>query len=101
MLLKSLWQNHFQKIGLGLPSGNITMIFWIIWSFMLTGVIYNIAKKFSLVGTSLLSWFVEFPMMWVMLGFLGIMPHNYILYSTPITLLETFITALIIKKVSN
>lgn len=101
MLLKSLWQNHFQKLGLALPSGNVTAIFWAVWSLMLTGAIYNIVNKLSLAGTALLSWFVAFPMMWVMLGFLGVMPHNYILYSTPITLLETFIATFIIKKVSN
>jgi Na+-transporting NADH:ubiquinone oxidoreductase subunit NqrE len=101
ILLKSLWQEHFQKLGIFLPSQNITMAFWGIWSFMFTGAIYNIAKKFPLAGTALLSWFVAFPMMWVMLGFLGIMSHNYMLYSTPLTLIETFVAAFIIKKISN
>jgi hypothetical protein len=101
ILFKSLWVNHYQKLGLVFPSETGNKIAWIAWSFMFTGVIYNIAKKFPLAGTALLSWFAAFPMMWIMLGNLGVMPHNYMLYSTPITLLESFVATLIIQKLSD
>ena len=90
LLLKSLWVSHFQKMGLVFPSAPLNGMVWVAWSFMLAGAIYNISKKFSLPGATLLCWFVAFPMMWIVLGNLGVLPHNLMLYATPLSLLECF-----------
>ncbi|HVM86658.1 MAG TPA: hypothetical protein VMT76_00620 [Puia sp.] len=101
ILFKQLWTDHYQKLGLVFPSETSNKIAWVAWSFMLTGLIYNIAQKFSLAGTTLLSWFAAFAMMWIVIGNLGVLPHKLMLYATPLSLLETFVAALIIQKVSD
>jgi hypothetical protein len=101
VLMKSFWVGHYQKLGLIFPSGAVNGMMWGIWSLMFSVAIFNIAKKFSLAETSLLSWFVAFPMMWLVLGNLSVLPHNLMMFATPLTLLESFVAALIIKKVSD
>jgi hypothetical protein len=101
ILLKSLWLNHFQKLGLVFPSEPGNKIAWVGWSLMFAGFIYNIAKKFSLAGATLLSWFAALPMMWIVLGNLGVLPHNLMLYATPLSLLESFVATLIVQKLSD
>jgi hypothetical protein len=40
-------------------------------------------------------------MMWLVLGNLAVLPHMLLLYALPLSLLETFIATLIIKKLTK
>jgi len=66
---------------------------------MLAIAIFIISKKFTLWQTTFLSWFVAFAMMWVVIGNLSVLPHMLMLYALPLSLFETFIATLIIKKI--
>lgn len=101
LLLKSLWTNHYKELGLTFPSDPVTNIGWGIWSLMLAITVFIISRKFTLWQTTFLSWFVAFPMMWLVLGNLAVLPHMLMLYALPFSLLETFIAALIIKKLTK
>lgn len=100
-LVKSLWVNHYQGLGLQFPSEPVNGAVWGIWSLLFAVTIYIIAKKFSLVQTTLLAWFVAFVLMWVAIGNLGVLPYRLLLYAVPLSMLESFIAALIIKKLSS
>ncbi|HSL87788.1 MAG TPA: hypothetical protein VK870_00650 [Ignavibacteriaceae bacterium] len=63
--------------------------------------IFIIAKKFSLIETALLSWLVGFVLMWVVIGNMNVLPYGILIYAIPLSLLETFIAAYIIKKLSE
>jgi hypothetical protein len=97
-LLKSLWIKHYQELGLTFPAGPVTGAGWGIWSLMFAIAVFIIARKFTLWETTFLSWFVAFPMMWLVLGNLAVLPHMLILYALPLSILESFIAALIVKK---
>lgn len=101
LLLKSLWTNHYKELGLTFPSGPVTNIGWGIWSMMLAIAVFIISKKFTLWQTTFLLWFVAFAMMWLVLGNLAVLPHMLLLYALPLSLLETFIATLIIKKLTK
>jgi hypothetical protein len=47
--------------------------------------------------TTLLSWFVGFVMMWVVIGNLGVLPYGLLLYTIPLSFLEAFVAVVIIK----
>jgi hypothetical protein len=100
-LLKSFWINHYQSLGLSFPSAPINGAMWGIWSLFLAISIFIIAKKFSLIHTTFISWFMAFAMMWVVIGNLSVLPYGILLYSIPLSILEAFIAALIIKKLSK
>ena len=98
LLLKSFWVEHYQKLGLTFPSELINGAVWGLWSLLFAISIFIISKKFSLTATTFLSWFVGFVLMWVVIGNLNVLPYRILIYAIPLSLLEAFVAALIIKK---
>jgi hypothetical protein len=98
ILLKSSWTNHYKKLGLVFPSQPINGAVWGLWSLLFAMAIFVIAKKFSLWQTTLLSWFVGFALMWVVMGNLNVLPQGLLYAAVPLSLLEAFLAALIIKR---
>ena len=98
LLLKSFWVEYYQKLGLVFPSEPINGAVWGLWSLLFAISIFIISKKFSLIETTLLSWLVGFVLMWVVIGNLNVLPYGILIYAIPLSLLEAFVAALIIKK---
>ncbi len=98
LLLKSFWVEHYQKLGLTFPSELINGAVWGLWSLLFAISIFIISKKFSLTATTFLSWFVGFVLMWVVIGNLNVLPYRILIYAIPLSLLEAFVAALIIRK---
>jgi hypothetical protein len=101
ILLKSFWVKHYQKLGLVFPSEPINGAVWGLWSLLFAISIFIISKKFSLIESTLLSWFVGFVLMWVVIGNLNVLPYGILIYAIPLSLLEAFVAAFIIKKLSR
>jgi hypothetical protein len=99
-LVKSYWTKHYQDLGLTFPSEPINGAMWGIWSLLFAIVIFILAKKFTLLHTTILAWFIGFVMMWVVIGNLGVLPYPLLLYAIPLSILESFIASWIIKKLS-
>ena len=98
-LVKSYWTDHYKKLGLIFPSEPVNGAIWGVWSLLFAIAIFIISKKFTLWQTTLLSWFVGFVMMWVVIGNLGVLPYGLLLYAIPSSFLEAFVAVLIIKKI--
>jgi hypothetical protein len=99
-LLKSFWLKHYESLGLVFPSQPVNGAIWGLWSLLFAITIFIISRKFSLIQTTLLSWFVGFVLMWVSLGNLGVLPFDLLFAAVPLSLLEAFLAAFIIKKLS-
>jgi len=99
-LIKSYWTNHYEKLGLVFPAEPINGAVWGLWSFCLAIVIFILSKKFALIYTAFLSWFVAFVLMWLVIGNMGVLPPDLLYIAVPLSLLEAFVAALIIKKLS-
>ena len=99
-LLKSYWTGHYAKLGLVFPSEPINGALWGVWSLLFALAIYIISKRFTILQTAVLSWFVGFVFMWVVIGNLGVLPHGLLVFAIPLSLLESLIAAYIIKKLS-
>jgi len=97
VLFKSFWTSHYQGLGIAFPSTPVNGAMWGVWSLLFAVAIYSISKKFSLLQTTLLSWFMAFVMMWVVIGNLGVLPYGILLYAVPLSLLEAFVAAWIIR----
>jgi len=100
LILKSYWIEKFQSLNLVFPTGLINNITWMIWGFMLATIIFILLKKFSVLYTTLLAWFVAFVMMWVIVWNIGVLPTGMLAFNIPNTLLIIFIGAWICKKFS-
>jgi len=100
IFVQSFWIKHYQGLGLIFPSKPINGALWGIWSLLFAVAIFILAKKFSLIQTTFLSWFLGFVMMWVVIGNLNVLPFGLLWYSIPLSIFEAFLATFIIKKLS-
>jgi len=100
-LLKSHWSEHYANMGLVFPSEPINGAIWGLWSLCFAVAIYFIAQKFSLLQTTLISWWVGFVLMWLVTGNMDVLPLGILAYAVPLSLLECYLAALIIKKLQK
>ncbi len=99
-LLKFYWSEHYQSMGLVFPSSPLNGAIWGIWSICFAVVIFILAKKFTLIQTTLLAWFTGFIMMWIVLWNLSVFPVEILIYAIPLSLLEALVAVLIVKKLT-
>ena len=97
-LVKNLWEAHYKSMGLMFPAAPVNGAIWGIWSACFAIAIFIIAKKFSLLHTAMLAWFVGFELMWLAIGNLGVLPFGILYAAIPLSMLEAFLAAFIIKK---
>lgn len=100
-LLHEYWVRHYQNLGQVFPEKPINGMVWGIWSFCFALFIYFISSKFNLWQTALLSWFVGFVFMWLVIGNLGVLPVDILPIAIPLSLLEAFLASYIIKKITT
>jgi len=100
-LLKSYWTDHYENLGIIFPSEPVNGAVWGLWSLLFAVAIFIISRKFTLIQTTLLSWFVAFVLMWVVIGNLGVLPHGLLPIAVPLSLLEAFVAAWIITRLSR
>ncbi len=100
-LVHSNWVEHYQNLGLTFPEQPINGAVWGVWSLCFAIVIFIIAKKFSLLQTTLLAWFVGFVMMWLVVGTMGVLPFSILPIAIPLSLLEAFLASFIVKKLTK
>lgn len=100
ILLKHYWVEHYQSLGMTFPSAPLNGAVWVTWGFLFAIAIYFISRKFSLLQTTLISWFIAFVLMWVVLWNLNVLPTAILAYAVPLSLLEVFVGAYICKKLS-
>ncbi len=99
-IAKSYWTGHYEKLNLVFPAEPINGAIWGVWSLLFAIAIFIISKKFSLLQTTFLSWFVGFVLMWVVAWNLGVLPVGILIIAVPLSLLEAFVASFIIKKLS-
>jgi hypothetical protein len=101
LIAKSYWVNHYQSLGLTFPSEMVNGAIWGLWSLLFATAIFIISRKFTLLETTFLSWFVGFLLMWVVIWNLNVLPPGLLLIALPLSLLEAFVAAWIIFKLSR
>jgi len=97
-LIKSYWVAHYEKLGLVFPSEPINGAIWGLWSLLFAISIFVISKRFSLIETTLLSWFTGFVLMWVVIGNMGVLPDKLLWIAIPLSLFEAFVASFIMFK---
>ena len=88
-------------MGITFPSGMMNNAIWGVWSLCLAIAIYVISRKFGLLKTTLLSWWVGFVLMWLAVGNMGVLPLKILYFAIPWSLLEALVAAWIIIAASG
>ena len=100
-LVRNYWIEHYKSLGLTFPEQAINGAVWGIWSLCFAIAIFIFSKKYTLIQTTLLSWFVGFVFMWLVIGNLGFLPFGLIASAIPLSLLESFVATFIIFKLNE
>ncbi len=100
LLFKSYWIEHYQSLGLTFPSEPVNGAMWGVWSLLFATALFIIARKFTLLQTVFLGWFVGFVLMWVVVGNLNVLPAGLIFIAVPWSIVEVYVAALMIHKLS-
>ncbi len=100
-LLKEVWINHYQSMGLVFPSEPVNGAVWGLWSLLFAISIFIISKRFNLLQTTLLSWLVGFLLMWVVTSNMDVLPYDILYYAVPLSLLECYIASLLIFLIAG
>jgi hypothetical protein len=91
---------HYEALGREFPAAPINGIMWGVWSLFFASAIAIIASRFDLLRTAALAWLVGFVLMWMVIGNLGVLPTAILPLAVPLSMLEAFGAAWIIKKLS-
>lgn len=100
-IVKSYWTEHYESLGLVFPSEPVNGAIWGVWSLLFAIAIFIISNKFSIIQTTLLSWFVGFVLMWLVVGNMGVLPLGILFFAVPLSFLEVFVATFLIKKLSR
>jgi len=100
ILLKTYWIDHYRSLGMTFPSEPLNGMIWVAWGFLFATAIYIISRKFDLIQTTLISWFMAFVLMWIVTWNLNVLSGAILIYAVPLSLLEAFIGSYICRKMS-
>jgi len=100
-LIEPYWLEKYNYLNLVFPSAAINNITWMIWGFMFAMVIFILSRKFNIIQTTLLSWFMVYVMMWVVVWNVGVLPTGMLWVNIPLSFLDAFVGAFICIKLSN
>jgi len=101
LLFKSYWTDHYASLGLVFPSELKNGLIWGLWSLLFAIAIFIISRRFSLWQTTFLSWLVGFVLMWVVIWNLNVLPPGLLYVALPLSLIEAFVAAWIIERLSQ
>lgn len=98
VLLFQFWTDHYSSLGLEFPSEPINGAIWGLWSLLLAVLIYVLLTQFSIKHTVVITWGAAFLLMWVVIGNMSVLPLGILWFAVPLSLLEVYIAAVIIRK---
>jgi hypothetical protein len=101
LVLIDHWTAHYTSMGLVFPGEPINGAVWGIWSLCFAVVIFFMARRFSLLETSVLAWGSGFVLMWLVVGNLGMLPMSILPYAIPWSMVEAFGAAWIVKRLAQ
>ncbi len=101
LFFKHYWVDHFAGLGLKFATLPVNGFLWTLWSFGLAAVIAKLLTRFSCGQTIGYAWLGAFPLMWICLYNLRVLPHGLLLSAVPLSLLEVSIATFLVRKLQG
>ena len=100
VLVKAQWVRHYRDMNLEFPSEPANGAIWLVWGFSFAALVFVLSKRFSLLQTTFLAWFAGFFLMWLVVWNLDVLPVGILGLAVPLSLLEAFVCAWIVRMLS-
>jgi hypothetical protein len=101
VLLLPQWHAHYRDMGLVFPAQPVNAMLWMVWSFLLAGMVFAISRRFGLWQTTFLAWVMGFVMMWVVIWNLAVLPLGILPIAVPFSLVEALGAAFICRRLAR
>ncbi len=88
----------YQSKGLELPNGPINGILWMAWGVTIAFIVFMLARKFTLLQTTLLAWLGAFLLVWIVLWNSAVLPVEILPVVAPLSLVTVLVAAFIAKR---
>lgn len=98
LVIKHIWVDGFNKIGLSFPSEPINGIIWGLWAFIFAGFLVLLNTKFDILKSTIISWIFGFVLLWIAMWNMGFLPSLVLCWAIPLSFFEVFVAALICRK---
>ena len=99
LVVKHLWVEGFDAIGLGFPSSPVNGAVWGLWALIFIAMLSWLCTRFSVLESCLIAWFTGFVLMWIALWNMGVLPENIIYWAVPWSFIEVYVAAFICARI--
>ena len=87
----------YHSKGLEMPNGPINNMLWLVWGVTIAFIVFMLARKFSLLQTTILAWLGAFVLIWIALWNSAVLPVEILPVVAPLSLVTVFVAAFIAK----
>jgi len=101
LLFKHLWVGHFSTLGLRFETLPLNGMLWTVWGFALGYLVAALLGRFSFGEAVFLAWLAAFPMMWLTLHNLQVLPPGLLVAAIPLSVVEVVVAAAIVRKLTK
>jgi hypothetical protein len=82
------WNAHYAALGMEFPGRPVNGAMWGLWALLFASALQVLSRRLSMLEASLVGWFFGFPLMWVVIGNLGVLPMDVLPYAVPWSVVE-------------
>jgi hypothetical protein len=101
LVLSANWAAHYGSLRLQFPASPVNGAVWGLWSLLFAAAVVILSRRFGLLATAALAWFVGFLLMWIVIGNLGVLPIGILGVAIPWSLAECFGAAWIAQRLAG
>lgn len=99
VLLKTLWIDKYDSLGLIFPSAPVNGAIWGLWGFLFAGCIVFLCRKLNFKETLFIAWIMGFVLMWIVVGNLSVLPFDLLTIAVPWSIVEVVLGVLIARSI--
>ncbi|MBI5451377.1 MAG: hypothetical protein HY940_08475 [Gammaproteobacteria bacterium] len=100
-LLKQVWHDGFQHLGLVFPAAPLNGIMWVVWSFIFVTVLALLTPRLGVLLSALSCWVLGFGLLWIAMWNMGTLPAGLLQWAVPWSLVEVVVAAYLCMLIIN
>lgn len=99
VVIKHVWVQGFEELGLSFPSAPVNGLVWVIWSFIFCAVLAGSCTRFNTFKSTIICWVTGFVLLWLAMWNIGILPGELLYWAVPWSFVEVYVAAFICRRI--
>jgi hypothetical protein len=98
LFLGDHWHVHFAQLGIDFPNEPVNGAIWGLWSLCFVSALNFLLQRWSVLSAAAVGWMFGFPLMWIVVGNLGVLPEGVLPYAVPWSMFEAVVAVWIMSR---